>query len=89
MLLVNLDIDQEIVDTVAILHTSANTIERSQSINLVRSEYHPTSTPNGRCGRPAFEISREQLSFLLAQGSKITALVREEWKEEWPHLILV
>ena len=33
-MLVNLDIDQEIVDTVGIVHASANTIERSQSINL-------------------------------------------------------
>ena len=70
-MLVNLDIDQELVDTVGILHESANIIERSQSINLSRSEYHPTSTPNGRRGRPAFEISREQLSFLLEQGFKI------------------
>lgn len=45
-MLVNLDIDQEILDTVRILHASANTIERSRSINLWRSEYHLTSTPN-------------------------------------------
>ena len=44
-MLVNLDIDQELVDTVGILHESANIIERSQSINLSRSEYHPTSIP--------------------------------------------
>lgn len=73
-MLVNPDSDQEIVHTVGILHASANTIERSQSINLSRSEYHPTSTPNGRRGRPAFEISREQLSFLLEQSFKITEI---------------
>ena len=68
-MLVNLDVDQDITDTLGSLCSDAAAIETSS--NTTSGGYHPPCSSSGQRGRPAFEISNGQLSFLLEQGFKI------------------
>lgn len=70
-MLVNLDIDQEKVDTVGNLHLIADAMEISQYSILRAKDTAPSVNLTGRLGRPSFEISRGHLSFLLEQGFKV------------------
>ena len=67
-MLVNLDINQKMVNTVGNLHLIADARKRSQYSNIMTEGYCPHGNLTGRLGRPSFEISREHLSFLLEQG---------------------
>ena len=40
-------------------------------LNTTSEGYHPPGSSSGQPGRPAFEISNGQLTFLLEQGFKI------------------
>ena len=85
-MLVNLDIDQEIVETVGNLHLIADAMESSQYLNITREGYLPLLNLTGWRGRPLFEISRDKLSFLLEQGFKVQEIssilgVGKSWKK--------
>ena len=67
-MLVNLGVDQDITDTLGSLCSNAAAIETSSNAS---GGYHPPCSSSGQRGRPAFEISNAQLSFLLEQGFKI------------------
>lgn len=70
-ILVNLDIDQEMEDTVGNLHLIADAMERSRYSNITSEGYRPPVNLTGGLGRPSFGISREHLSFLLEQGFEV------------------
>ena len=68
-MLVNLCVDQDITDTLGSLCSNAAAIETSS--NTTSGGYHPPCSLSSQRGRPVFEISNGQLSFLLEQGFKI------------------
>ena len=68
-MLVNLDVDQDITDTLGSLCSNAAALEISS--NTTNEGYHPQCSSSGQRGRPGFEVSNKQLSFLLEQGFKI------------------
>ena len=70
-MLVNLDVDQDITDTLGSLCSNAAGIEISSNTTIASEGYHPQCSLSGQRGRPAFEVSNRQLSFLLEQGFKI------------------
>ena len=70
-ILVNLDIDQEMEDTVGNLHLIAVAMERSQYSSITSKGYRPPVNFTGGLGRPSFEISKEHLAFLLEQGFEV------------------
>ena len=72
-MLVNLDVPDEIVNTMRGLYESVVQLEANH--NLVASNgYAAPILCTGTRGRPSYEIPREQLSFLLDQGFKVSQI---------------
>ena len=69
-MLVSLDVDQDVVDMIGTFNDSV--LERSSSAASDTTEgYCPPCIWSGGHGRPSFDISKEQLFFLLEQGFKV------------------
>lgn len=62
-------VNQDITDTLGSLCSNAAALEISS--NTTSEGYQPQCSLSGQRGRPAFEVSNRQLSFLLEQGFKI------------------
>ena len=69
-MLVNLDVPDDIVNTMSSLYETVVTIEANHSAQAGQGYQAQLNRTGGR-GRPSFEITREQLSFLLDQGFKV------------------
>lgn len=69
-MLVNLDVPDDIVNTMSCLYQNLVAIEENQRAQPDQG-YQAQSNQTGTRGRPSFQISREQLSFLLEQGFKV------------------
>ena len=67
-MLVNLDVDQDIIDMISTLYSTAVALERSAS---ACGGYHPPFCESIHRGRPPFQISRDHLAFLLEHGFKV------------------
>ena len=67
-MLVSLDVDQDIIDTIGTLHSTAAAMESSANAS---GGYYPPCSASGQRGRPSFEISRDHLAFLLEHGFKV------------------
>ena len=63
-MLVNLDIDDFITET-GRAHSLLVDIERTENYY---GGYSASVQQDGRCGRPSYVISKEQLSYLIEQG---------------------
>ena len=70
-MLVSLDIEEDVVDMIGTLNENVSVLEMSSSHANVTEGYRPPCTSLGGCGRPSFQIPKEQLSFLLEQGFKV------------------
>ena len=72
-MLVNLEVPDEIVNTMRGLYESVVRLEANH--NLVASDgYAAPVFCTGTRGRPSYEILREQLSFVLDQGFKVSQI---------------
>ena len=69
-MLVNLDVADDLVNTMSCLRETVLAIEADCS-STVGQGYQAQLNRTGRRGRPSFDITREQLSFLLEQGFKV------------------
>ena len=69
-MLVNLDVPDDIVNTMSSLYETVVTIDANHSAQAGQGYQAQLNCTGGR-GRPSFEITREQLSFLLDQGFKV------------------
>ena len=69
--LVNLDVDQDIIDMISTLCSTAAALERSTS---ACGGYHPPFCESTYRGRPSFQISRDHLAFLLEHGFKVQGI---------------
>ena len=67
-MLINLDVDQNIIDTGSNLHLAAAAMESSV---ITSGDYCPPCTASSQRGRLSFKISRDHLAFLLEQGFKV------------------
>lgn len=67
-MLVNLDIDDFITETIGRAHSLLVEIERTENSY---GGYSASVQQDGRCGRPSYVISKEQLSYLTEQGFKL------------------
>ena len=67
-ILVNLDIDDFITETIGRAHSLLVEIERTENSY---GGYSASVQQDGRRGRPSYLISQEQLSYLLDQGFKL------------------
>ena len=72
-MLVNLDVADDIVNAMSRLHETVVAIEAGQAdgSSSVGQGYQTQLNRTGGRGRPSFDITREQLSFLLEQGFKV------------------
>ena len=72
-MLVNLEVPDEIVNTMRGLYESV--VQLEANLNVVASDgYAAPIFCTGTRGRPSYEIPREQLSFLLDQGFKASQI---------------
>ena len=69
-MLVNLDVTDDIVNTMSCLREPVLAIEADCS-STAGQGYEAQLNRTGRRGRPSFDITREQLCFLLEQGFKV------------------
>ena len=67
-ILVNLDIDDFITETIGRAHSLLVEIERTENSY---GGYSASMQEDGRRGRPSYLISKEQLSYLIEQGFKL------------------
>ena len=67
-MLVNLDIDDFITETIGRAHSLLVEIERTENSY---GGYSASMQQDGRCGRLSYLISKEQLSYLIEQGFKL------------------
>ncbi len=69
-MLVSLDVPDDIVNTTSALYETVVAIDRENRRTQAAHGYQVQLHRTGTRGRPSFEITREQLSFLLDQGFK-------------------
>ena len=69
-MLLNLDVADDIVNTMSCLHETVLAIE-AEGNSSVGQGYQTQLNHTGRWGRSSFDITREKLSFLLEQGFKV------------------
>ena len=67
-MLVNLDIDDVIIETIGRAHSLLVEIERNENSS---GGYSASVQHDSRRGRPSYLISKEQLSYLIEQGFKL------------------
>ena len=67
-MLVNLDIDDVIIETIGRAHSLLVEIERNENSS---GGYSASVQHESRRGRPSYLISKEQLSYLIEQGFKL------------------
>ena len=70
-MLVSLDVPDDIVNTTSALYETVVAIDRENHRTQAAHGYQVQLHRTGARGRPSFEITREQLSFLLDQGFKV------------------
>ena len=64
-MLLNLDVADNIVNTMVALHDTTKDIDNSLRTEIIDTGYTPNLNVTGRRGRPSFIIPRQQLSCLL------------------------
>lgn len=70
-MLVSLDVPDDIVNTTSALYETVVAIDRENHQTQAARGYQVQLHRAGARGRPSFEITREQLTFLLDQGFKV------------------
>ena len=70
-MLVSLDVPDDIVNTTSALYETVVAIDRENHQTQAARGYQVQLHRTGARGRPSFEITREQLTFLLDQGFKV------------------
>ena len=65
---VSLDVDDEVTELVGLAHSMLTEMDQRNHVNYA---YQAPLNSSGKRGRPSYEITEEQLLFLLEQGFQV------------------